>query len=104
MLKEQGGECIFFWKGKPEAFGIKTELVNQLNKLSTGINEHFITLRLKLQRTNRLLLLVCMPQHLMPMMMPKKNSTPALIKSSLVYQGQTGSSFLATLMLESDGT
>ena len=57
--REDGGGYTFFWKGKSVAdhrihgvgfFAIKNKIVRQLAELSVGINEHLVTLRLRVKK------------------------------------------------------
>ncbi|XP_076032947.1 uncharacterized protein LOC143020415 [Oratosquilla oratoria] len=56
QLRETGGGCTFYWKGKPATepriygvgFAIKNHIINLLSEYPVGINERLMQLRLKL--------------------------------------------------------
>ena len=62
ILKEDGGGCTFFWRGKPEAedrlhgvgFAIRTSLMKSIPSRPVGINERSMKLHLPLTKSRHL--------------------------------------------------
>ncbi len=110
QLREEGGGYTFFWRGKPEdqprirgvGFAIKNVLVNRLLEFPVSINECLMTLRLQLAKNQQATVVCAYAPTLVSDDESKENFISVRIPSSPKSQRKTRSSYLETLMPESE--